>query len=163
GPLLGNRPRSALFFAGNEALKAEQLRSVELGYGTRLLNRKLAINLDFFYLEGIDLILFQSGNLIAALLGDPRATSTYRNLVDARGSETVPRAHRADRALGGADRRARARGHRRLLPLERELRVPAPRRAARDRRRRLQRLRRLRQPARERVPREHEPARAAAA
>jgi iron complex outermembrane receptor protein len=83
GRLLGGGPRPALIFAGNEALGSEQLRSAEIGYGVSLLGNRLRLNLDLFYLEGLDLILLQPVDLLAAFTG-ARAISTYRNLLDAR-------------------------------------------------------------------------------
>lgn len=84
-PARNNAPRPPIVFAGNETLVPEQLVSYELGYGTNLLGRKLRINVDLFYLEGLSLIHFQSGDLLTALLGLPGARpSTYQNLLDAR-------------------------------------------------------------------------------
>jgi iron complex outermembrane receptor protein len=84
GTLPNGMQRPALIFAGNESLKAEQLRSMELGYGINLLNKRLRINVDLFYLEGIDLIQILPVDLLGALSGIPQAGSTYKNLVNAR-------------------------------------------------------------------------------
>jgi iron complex outermembrane receptor protein len=74
----GQRP--AIIFAGNEKLGAEQVRSYEIGYGATLLDKRLRINLDLFYLSGHDLIQLTTP-LLLGLLGAP---STYLNLITAR-------------------------------------------------------------------------------
>jgi iron complex outermembrane receptor protein len=76
--------RPAINFAADTSLKSEQLRSVELGYGANFLAKRVRLNLDLFYLEGLDLIQFQSGSLLSALLGLQELSSQYKNLVDAR-------------------------------------------------------------------------------
>jgi iron complex outermembrane receptor protein len=86
GVIPGNPPRTRppIIFSGNEKLQPEQLREVELGYGTNLFGKRLRVNLDLFYLEGIDLIAFLPGSLLGALSGVAPLNSTYANLINAR-------------------------------------------------------------------------------